>query len=56
MSERSEGGSGATPRRRGRPGYDLAGLLDVVVEVFNERGFDGTRMRDLSQRPYRFRI
>ena len=46
----SEGGSGATPRRRGRPGYDLAGLLDVVVEVFNERGFDGTRMRDLSQR------
>ncbi len=50
MSERSEGGSGAAPRRRGRPGYDLAGLLDVVVEVFNERGFDGTRMRDLSQR------
>ena len=40
----------APPRRRGRPGYDLAGLLDVVVEVFNERGYDGTRMEDLSQR------
>lgn len=40
----------APPRRRGRPGYDLSGLLDVVVEVFNERGYDGTRMEDLSQR------
>ena len=31
----------SSPRRRGRPGYDLAGLLDVAVEVFNERGYDG---------------
>ena len=35
---------------RGRPGYDLAGLVDVAVEVFNERGYDGTRMEHLSQR------
>jgi AcrR family transcriptional regulator len=40
----------AAPRRRGRPGYDLAGLLDVAVEVFNERGYDGTRMEDLAER------
>ncbi|WP_051266728.1 TetR/AcrR family transcriptional regulator [Nakamurella lactea] len=44
---------GADPeptRRRGRPGYDLESLLQTVVEVFNERGFDGTSMEDLSQR------
>jgi AcrR family transcriptional regulator len=37
-------------RRRGRPGYDLAAVLAVAVEVFNERGYDGTSMRDLSRR------
>ena len=42
--------SDALPRRRGRPGYDLAGVLDVAVDVFNERGYDGTRMEHLSQR------
>jgi AcrR family transcriptional regulator len=39
-----------TAARRGRPGYDLAGLLAVAVEVFNERGFDGTSMDDLARR------
>jgi AcrR family transcriptional regulator len=34
--------------RRGRPGYDLDSLLAVVVTVFNERGYDGTSMEDLS--------
>lgn len=38
------------PRRRGRPGYDLSSLLAVAVEVFNERGYDGTSMEDLAQR------
>ncbi len=38
------------PRRRGRPGYDLDGLIDVVVDVFNERGYDGTRMEHLAER------
>jgi AcrR family transcriptional regulator len=38
------------PARRGRPGYDLASLLAVAVEVFNERGYDGTSMEDLSRR------
>lgn len=42
-------GAGA-PARRGRPGYDLAGLLAVAVEVFNEKGYDGTSMEDLSRR------
>jgi AcrR family transcriptional regulator len=36
--------------RRGRPGYDVASLLAVAVEVFNERGYDGTSMEDLSRR------
>ena len=39
------------PRRGpGRPGYDLESLLAVAVGVFNERGYDGTSMEDLSQR------
>ena len=37
-------------RRRGRPGYDLDTLLAVAVQVFNERGYDGTSMEDLAQR------
>ena len=38
------------PRRRGRPGYDLESVLQAAVEVFNERGYDGTSMEDLSKR------
>ena len=36
--------------RRGRPGYDLESLLAVAVDVFNERGYNGTSMEDLSRR------
>lgn len=36
-------------RRRGRPGYDRQALLAVAVRVFNERGYDGTSMADLSR-------
>ena len=43
-------GPAATTPRRGRPGYDLPSLLAVAVQVFNERGYDGTSMEDLSQR------
>ena len=39
----------AQPRRRGRPGLDLAAVLERSVELFNERGFDGTSMEDLAQ-------
>lgn len=38
------------PARRGRPGYDLESLLDVAVKLFNERGYDGTSMEDLSRK------
>jgi AcrR family transcriptional regulator len=42
--------SGKPASRRGRPGYDLESLLAVAVTVFNERGYDGTSMEDLSRR------
>ncbi|MBR7826355.1 TetR/AcrR family transcriptional regulator [Actinospica sp. MGRD01-02] len=35
--------------KRGRPGYDLESLLRVAAATFNERGFDGTSMEDLSR-------
>ncbi len=42
---------GAPPvRRRGRPGHDLSSVLAASVAVFNERGYDGTSMEDLSAR------
>jgi AcrR family transcriptional regulator len=37
-------------RRRGRPGNDLESVLQAAVEVFNERGYDGASMEDLSRR------
>jgi AcrR family transcriptional regulator len=50
MVTRSPDAESEPTRRRGRPGYDLESLLATVVEVFNERGFDGTSMEDLSRR------
>ena len=38
------------PARRGRPGYDLESVLAVAVKLFNERGYDGTSMEDLSRK------
>jgi AcrR family transcriptional regulator len=42
--------TGGPRRRRGRPGYDLETVLQAAVEVFNERGYDGASMEDLSKR------
>jgi len=36
-------------RRRGRPGLDLATVLERSVELFIEQGFDGTSMEDLAR-------
>ncbi len=36
-------------RRRGRPGLDLATVIDRSVELFIEQGFDGTSMEDLAR-------
>jgi AcrR family transcriptional regulator len=47
---KSQAGIASAPARRGRPGYDLESLLAVAVTVFNERGYDGTSMEDLSRR------
>jgi AcrR family transcriptional regulator len=43
-------GDQAAAPRRGRPGHDLASVLAVAVEIFNERGYDSTSMRDLADR------
>jgi AcrR family transcriptional regulator len=49
-SARAGAGNVQGAPRRGRPGYDLESLLAVAVAVFNERGYDGTSMEDLSRR------
>ena len=36
--------------RRGRPGHSLDSLLEVAVEVFNERGYEATSMDSLAER------
>jgi len=36
--------------RRGRPGYDRAGVLEVAVRAFNEFGYDATSMGTLADR------
>lgn len=44
------GAASSSGPRRGRPGYDLASVLAVAVELFNEQGYDRTSMRDLADR------
>ncbi|GAA1646740.1 TetR/AcrR family transcriptional regulator [Microbacterium flavum] len=39
----------ATPRR-GRPGYDREGVLQVAVQLFIEQGYDATSVSDLAAR------
>lgn len=46
MGAMSENGS----LRRGRPGYDRQGILDVAVAAFNEFGYDATSMGVLAER------
>ena len=36
--------------RRGRPGYDRDGVLDIAVRAFNEFGYDATSMGTLATR------
>ncbi|MFL6159870.1 MAG: TetR/AcrR family transcriptional regulator [Marmoricola sp.] len=36
-------------RRRGRPGRDQAAVIRRAVEVFNERGYDGTSVGELAK-------
>jgi AcrR family transcriptional regulator len=40
----------AAAARRGRPGYDRDSMLEVVVEAFNERGYDATSLGVLADR------
>src|SRR6478609_6986050 len=36
--------------RRGRPGYDQRGILEVAVAAFNEHGYDATSIGMLAAR------
>ncbi len=47
---RSEADAGRERSRRGRPGYDSAGVLDVAVRLFIEKGYDATSVADLAER------
>ncbi|HEX6956142.1 MAG TPA: TetR/AcrR family transcriptional regulator [Agromyces sp.] len=44
----AENGNGT--QRRGRPGYDQQGILEVAVAAFNEFGYDATSMGVLADR------
>lgn len=46
MAEASPGGTDGSKRKV----YDVESLLAVAVAVFNEQGYDGTSMEDLSKR------
>lgn len=39
-----------SPGRRGRPGYDRRGVLEVAISLFNEQGYDATSVADLAKR------
>ncbi|HEX5859610.1 MAG TPA: TetR/AcrR family transcriptional regulator [Microbacterium sp.] len=47
----TEPNAGSAPEpRRGRPGYDRRGALEVAARVFNEHGYDATSMGMLAAR------
>ena len=39
-----------TALRRGRPGYDQRGILEVAVAAFNEHGYDATSIGMIAER------
>ena len=41
---------GTEALRRGRPGYDQRGILEVAVAAFNEHGYDATSIGMLADR------
>jgi AcrR family transcriptional regulator len=43
-------GARPEPLRRGRPGYDRRGILEVAVAAFNEHGYDATSIGMLAAR------
>jgi AcrR family transcriptional regulator len=49
MPESVTATSAAEPRR-GRPGYDRRGVLEVAVQAFNEYGYDATSLGTLASR------
>lgn len=54
MRQIIEGMSEETPEprsaRRGRPGYDQEQMLEVIVQVFNDRGYDAATLENIAKR------
>lgn len=49
VSGRARAAAAPSPVSVRRAPYDAESLLDVAVQVFNERGYDGTSMEDLAR-------
>lgn len=39
-----------TPARRGRPGYDQEEMLEIIVEVFNDHGYEAATLELIAKR------
>ena len=50
VGEEAVSSKAALARERSRPRYDVSSVLETCVAVFNEQGYDGTSMEDLSRR------
>src|SRR3982750_282424 len=50
QTERMTDAASTDALRRGRPGYDQRGILEVAVTAFNEHGYDATSIGMLAER------
>jgi AcrR family transcriptional regulator len=50
VNDKAVTGKSVLAREPARPRYDVSTVLEACVAVFNEQGYDGTSMEDLSRR------
>src|SRR6187402_55490 len=44
----SDAAEGPAAPRRGRPGHDLAAVLQAAIDLFNRKGYDATSIGDVA--------